>query len=612
VLVVVVPALAVLAFFLALYPLRGFRFPVGADAPVYLWWARLAGHEGLSAVGNRPGATTLALVLGGSLGLSQPAVLAGLGAALGTSAGLAAGALFDAMFDADLTHRPCRTHVFVIAVLLVGTFAVHLADGYFANLAFVALFLAGAALLARGTRIGTLAGALVLGAAGLAHPLFWLVGAAILALTALMAIGQGEARRIAAALGGGAVVAGAGLIALLPGPSPLAVDTSKDAFLRRAGLGSTLRADYLDRVARHWARFALPVSVPVGAMGAWRAAGFLGRFLRAWGGVMVLGVVVGTATGLYPAVRFLSFGYVLPLGVAAAVPSVWGWLRRRRRGRVLAWLVVAAVLVAMVGGPAVTWLRTRPYLNGIEARRVAEAGRVAEAAPRGTPLVFLVDNGEPTVSFLATRAGNVIRDGLPADRIRDAHVYVGSPQNWLAGRPTLDGDPQHDALSHLYLRDIRAAGGHPVAFLLAPFDRPGLAAARAHGVVVARGVIVLGPTQPVPAGPEVDPIRPTSSWRLVVAGLLSFLLLAALGLGWALAVVPRRRAALALAPALGAAALILVGVALERVGVPLGGAGPPAVSAVVGAGGYALAFRRARRDRREREPLPDAPAEVSE
>jgi hypothetical protein len=186
---------------------------------------------------------------------------------------------------------------------------------------------------------------------------------------------------------------------------------------------------------------------------------------------------------------------------------------------------------------------------------------------------------------------------------------VGSPQNWLAGRPTLVGDQQHDALSRLYLRDIRAAGGRPLAFLLAPFNRPGLAGARAAGDVVARGVVVLGP-HPAPVVSEVDPVRPTSSWLLVGAGLLSFLLLAAVGLGWALAVVPRRRAALALAPSLGAAALIVAGIALERVGVPLSGAGPPAISAVVGAAGYALAFRRARRDRRQGKSLPDAPAEV--
>jgi hypothetical protein len=620
-LIAALPALALLAFFLMLYPLRGFRFPVGADAPVYLWWARLAGHEGLSAVGNRPGTTTLTLLLGASLGLTQPAVLAGLGAALGTSAGLAGAALLDGKRGRGRqVAGPERGVVFVVAAALVGTFAVHLADGYFANLAFAALFLAAAALLALGTRAGTVAAALVLGAAGLAHPLFWLVGAGILALAALLSLspwssdaqalpgnGRADARRIAAGLGGGALVAGAGLLALLPGPSPLRMDTSKDAFLRRAGLIGTLRADYLDRFARHWARFALPVSLPAATVGAWKARGFVGQFLQAWGVVMVLGVVAGLATGLYPAVRFLSFGYVLPLGAAAAVPVLWRVVKRRSRA--LAGLVVALMLAALVGGPAFTWLRTRPYLNGIEVRRIALAGRVAEAAPAGTPLVFLVDSGEPTAVFLATRAGNVLRDALPPDRIRDASVYVGTPQNWLKGRPTLVGNQQHDALSRLYLRDIQAAGGHPIAFLLAPFNRPGIAFARHHGDVVTRGVIVLG-SHPSPIGPEVDPIHPTSSWRLASAGLLSFLLLAAVGLGWAMAAVPRRRSAFALAPALGAAALVLAGIALERVGVPLTGAGPPAISAAVGAGGYGFAYRRRRRNRTEREPLTDSPAKV--
>ncbi len=616
VLLVAVPSAALLAFFLFVYPLRGFRFPIGADAPVYLWWARLAGHDGLSAVGNRPGIPTLTLVLGGSLGLSQPAVLAGIGAILGTATGLAGAALVDLAGD-----RKDRTARFVIAAVLVGTFAVHLADGYFANLAFATLFVAAAALLAARTPATTVAAALALGAAGLAHPLFWVIGAIILGLTALPGfLGRSgaprdEASAIGRVLAGGGVVAGAGLLALLPGPSPLRVDTSKDAFLRRAGLTGPLRADYLDRLARHWARFALPVSVPVATVGTLRAGGFLGRFLRAWGVVMLAGVAGALATGLAPAVRFLSFGFVLPLGVAVAVPPVWRALRRR--GRVVAGVVSAALLAAMVGGPALTWLRTRPYLNGIEVSRIAAAGRVAEATPRGTPLVFLVDNGEPTVLFLATRAGNVLRDALPPDRIRDVYVYVGSPQNYLAGRPTLVGDEQHDALSRLYLRDIRSAGGHPVAFLLAPFNRPGLAFARAHGELVSRGVIVLSPNTgpaaayaPRPAPREVDPVRPTSTWWLVGAALLSFLLMAGVGLGWSLGVAPGARSACALAPALGAGGLILAGVAAERVGVPLSGAGPPVVSAVVGAGGYAFAFWRRRR--LQGQALPDPPAHVDQ
>jgi len=43
---------------------------MGPDAPVYLWWSRLAGVEGLSAIAYRPGAPALSLVLEGTLGLS--------------------------------------------------------------------------------------------------------------------------------------------------------------------------------------------------------------------------------------------------------------------------------------------------------------------------------------------------------------------------------------------------------------------------------------------------------------------------------------------------------------------------------------------------------------
>ena len=32
----------VLLSLLSVYAVHGFRFPLGADAPVYLWWSRLA------------------------------------------------------------------------------------------------------------------------------------------------------------------------------------------------------------------------------------------------------------------------------------------------------------------------------------------------------------------------------------------------------------------------------------------------------------------------------------------------------------------------------------------------------------------------------------------
>src|SRR5581483_7836310 len=91
-------------------------------------------------------------------------------------------------------------------------------------------------------------------------------------------------RTLGATIGAGALL-GAGLLALQAGPGPLAVDTSRDGFLRRAGLTDGLRD----------------------------ARGFAGRFLRAWGLTFLGGVAFSLATGRFPADRFITFGYVVPI-----------------------------------------------------------------------------------------------------------------------------------------------------------------------------------------------------------------------------------------------------------------------------------------------------------
>ncbi|MGH2589201.1 MAG: hypothetical protein ACRDGW_00215, partial [Actinomycetota bacterium] len=157
---------------------HGERFPLGPDAPVYLWWARLAGEEGLSAVGHRPGVPALSLILQGVLGRSVVEVTAALEVALGVSVGLAASAL--------VRSRTSRTG-WLLAGLLAGTFAVHLAAGYLANLLTAAAFLTAAAALATGTRRGAWVAAGLLAAGGMAHPLFFLLGGAILLLAGALA-----------------------------------------------------------------------------------------------------------------------------------------------------------------------------------------------------------------------------------------------------------------------------------------------------------------------------------------------------------------------------------------------------------------------------------------
>jgi hypothetical protein len=408
--------------------------------------------------------------------------------------------------------------------------------------------------------------------------------------------------------GGGLLTAG-GLAALLAGPGVLPTDTSQDAFLRRAGFTPLLRREYFGRLIRHLARYVLELQVPLAIAGFFQSGGFLRRFLTSWGVVVLLGSGLALATGFAPAVRFFAFAYVLP--ILAAFGLVWLWRVVRRRTPAIAYVLVTALAAAIALGATFTWLRTRPFLSRTEVARVTEAAEFAAALPPGTPLVFPVENEQRGVSFLATRADNVIRAALPAGRIRDAHVYVGLPENYARDRPTTLGTRQHDEMSRLYLRDIHQADGRPAAFVLAPFNRPAFAQDPRPGRLVAPGVLALG-SHPVRARFPGEPLGPSSSWGLAVSGLVSLLFIAVVGFGWAWATLGGP-ASVALAPAFGTAALVLLGIALERIGISLTGWGPWVISALAGAGGYVAAWWSRRRSLLlQGHTVPDTPTQIHE
>jgi hypothetical protein len=591
-------AVTLLVFFLGPYVVRGFGFPVGPDAPVYVWWTRLAGLDGLSAV-HRPGVPALALVLVGTLHLPVVAVVAALEVVLGVTIGVASAALVRAANGSRAA--------WVLAGLLAGTFAAHLATGYLASLAFAALFLSAAVMLALATRRATVAAALLLGAGGLAHPLFFPLGALILVTAAALAwrSARDEAVRIGLAVLGGGAVLGLGVLALLAGPGPLSVDTSRDGFLRRAGLTDVLRSAYLDRFVHRWARYVQWASVPLAIVGLRGTGGFVGRFLRAWGVVLVAGVAFALATGLFPADRFITFGYVVPILAAYGLVRLWRALAPRHAlvpRRALAILATGALTLAMLAGAFTAWARQEPFMSELEVSRVTSANPYAEAAPPGSPLVFSVNGEDGTVSFLATRAANVIRAGLPPDRIRDVLVVVPPPAE---GAPT---SPEREALTRLAERDAEVAeathgaGGGAVSFLLAPFDRIDLPSAQQHlQERVATGVFVHPTTTDAPGLP-VEPLEPSSPGGIALATFAVLALVTAIGYGWARSATDDALTAAALAPVFGTAALILAGIALERLGVPLtGSAGPTLVSALAGAGGY-IAWPVLQRRTRARSP----------
>jgi len=550
---------------------RGAAFPVGPDAPVYLWWSRLATVEGLSAIAYRPGTPALSLVLEGTLGLSVVQATAALEVALGVAVGLAASAL---------VRRRTSAGGWALAGLLAGTFAVHLAAGYVANLITAAAFLAAGALLDDPRRRAAVLAALVLAGGGLAHPQFLLVGLAILLVAAALAwrSDRREAFRLAGtALGGGAVL-GIGLLAVRPGAPPLEVDTSKDAFLRRAGLTSELRSAYLDRFVHRWTRYVEWISVPLAVIGFTAPSGNAGRILRSWLVLTFVGVGFALVTGWLPADRFVTFGFAIPILAALGLVRVWHRLERRRA---LAVVVTSALTLAMLAGSAIAWDRQEPFLSQDEVRALAVANEAVSRLEPGTPVAFLVNEPDETVSFLATRAGNVIRAGVPPDRIRDVIVVVPLGGGKSEERGALE------RLTARYLTEAEdRAGRSAETIVLTPFDE----------VDRPTDALVIDPSIPVKDVYPIDPLEPSSAAGIAWASIAVLILLTVVGYGWARIGLADAVTAVGAAPAVGAAVLILLATALDALGVPLGTtAGAVAASALAGGGGYLVRFVLERR-----------------
>jgi hypothetical protein len=546
---------------------------VGPDAPVYLWWSRLAGADGLSAIANRPGAPALSLILEGTLALSVVQATAALEVALAVAVGLA---------SAALVRRRAGAVGSALSGLLAGTFAVHLAAGYVANLITAAAFLAAGALLDDPRRRAAVLAAVVLAGGGLAHPQFLLVCVAILLVAAAVASrsDRREALRIAGAAVGGAVALGIGLLAVRPGAPPLEVDTSKDAFLRRAGLTSELRSAYLDRFVHHWTRYVQWVSVPLAAIGFTAPNGNAGRILRSWFVLTFAGVAFALVTGWLPADRFVTFGFAIPILAALGLVRLW---RRLERRPAIAVFVTVALTLSMLAGSAIVWNRQDPFLSGDEVRALAVANEAVSRLEPGAPVAFLVNEPDDTVSFLATRAGNVIRAGVPPDRIRDVVVVVPSGGDGPASS-------ERAALERLTARDLSAAearsGRKAEVIVLTPFDE----------VDQPTDALVVDPSRPVKDVYPVDPLEPSSAAGIAWASIVALALLTVAGYGWARIGLADPITAAAAAPAVGAAMLILVGTALDAIGVALGTTvGALAASAIGGGGGYLIRFVLERR-----------------
>lgn len=556
-------AVGLLAWFAGPGIVRGFVFPVGPDAPVYLWWTRLVGVEGLSSV-TRPGVPALALVLAGTLGASESAILAALEIAGGLLTGVVGAALLR-------LARPEDRATWMLGGALAGTFSVHVATGYLATLVFGVLFLASVAALLLGTRRAVVMATALLGAGALAHPRFLAVGAAILLVAAGLAWrdDRAEVRRILAVAAGGAGILALAGAALLVGPSPLLVDTSRDAFLRRVGLAGTLRASYMARFVDRWTRYAPWGVIPAIVVALRRPRTTLERVLIAWIIVAAGGAIFSALTGLLPIDRFLTFAYAAPLLAAVGITALG---RTDAMPRALRRPVAAALALAMLVGSWTAWAKQAPYADARDLRALRSANAVAAISP-GEALVFPV--GAEWSAFVLTLFGNLVRATVPPERIRD--VVMTETSSALG--------TEAEAITRQTAEDVRIAiaahGGRLQRILVVPFAEWVVEPARS--ALVAPDLAVDPPLgRRFDATDAVDPVEPFSPWLPTLLALGILALLAVTGWTWARIVGgddPVGGAALA--PGIGLGIVILTAFVLERLGLPLAGTtGPLAVAAI--------------------------------
>jgi hypothetical protein len=244
------------------------------------------------------------------------------------------------------------------------------------------------------------------------------------------------------------------------------------------------------------------------------------------------------------------------------------------------------------------------------AAQARSAASALAAQPAGTPLILVSDDRSDRSGLSVVRNLNYLRAVVTGGRVPDVFGFVGTPSDLLAGRPGLTGDPEHDAMSRAFWREVRdRLDESPVAVSIRGFDPAGFRQALAlpGSVAIGPGVVALPGYGGIPCaspcsagqGALSDPATLTfSPWLPLWAGPLVLAVLALLGAGWARIALPRADpgTVVGLAPAFGLAGLAVTGVAVDAAGLRLASIGGWISAAIVLLGGLAVTILWARRD----------------
>ena len=176
------------------------------------------------------------------------------------------------------------------------------------------------------------------------------------------------------------------VLATIAGPGPISAETSKDGYLRRAGLdersstriasdsGSAPRGTCSGSPCRSRSSAR---STPTGSAPIPRV---LARRDR-------IAIPVGWITGWFPPDRIVTFGFAVPIGAAIILV----WILRRHHTRPWVTRVVVVVLAGwMIVGALLAWGRQAPFVSVREAN-VARAAML-RVSGSDIPIVVIVDD----------------------------------------------------------------------------------------------------------------------------------------------------------------------------------------------------------------------------
>jgi hypothetical protein len=629
-------------FFLAIYHPNA--EPIGWDTARYLDQANLIRAHGLigaaslklprpsGLLASRVGFPTSVLTLS-ALFRASPFKLA----AVVPVAAVAAAALAAAAFVSYSLRWGAWEFAVVAGIAGTSTAMLRLMAGtYTDNLIATAAFAAALIpiLIAVREGRGYVAAIVFLAAGGLAHPSFYAFMLAVLGLTLLIYMPeswrtwrrheQSFLSTPAARLG--MVMAGSGGInALMLGVLGTAPDIPQ---LNRRGFSQRLRDDV--------PLYHFPITVPLAAVGIASLARRLRRprppgadgdgegrdgprqtdakrfnerfllvLLLAWGAVTAAGIAAFALGKSLPAHRFLAFLLPLPILVALGILALARLLGRRTAPLV-------GVLIVLGGVVGVGYLAYRDYValagRGLE---YLDRGKVRDAAmaaayldvmrvPKETPIVFIMTDTGPQPRFGIPEFAHILRATIPAARVPHSYFYVGTADNYLAGRPTLvEGDNRgFNIVSGAFWRSVQPIlSSHPVALVLSSYYPAFGDLIQMHpDWFVAPDVAV--PEGPRPAAPlptvRSYPTAPRGPVAIFMFGTGTLTVLALIGLGWVIGLLPgalRPFEALALSVAFGLALLVLGGTIVDVLGIRLSGVGGAAVGPAVGALGWVFGGR---------------------